>query len=156
MYGPATAGTFAYVCTVIDRKRHTVGQGRGVAELREPGMLNANKTVKMAQKRAQIDAVLRCAGLSQWLTQDLEEPPYVAPAAGGAPDTTSSSETGARIPAQRCTPAQIKDIRALLKMARRHEVEVVQHYNLRRLEELSAAMAARLIERLEGLAYARR
>ena len=49
-------------------------QGRGMAELREPQMLNANKAVKMALKRAQVDAVLRCAGLSQWFTQDLEEP----------------------------------------------------------------------------------
>jgi hypothetical protein len=55
-----------------------VGQGRGVAELREPGMDNANKAVKMAQKRAQVDAVLRCAGLSQWFTQDLEEAAFVA------------------------------------------------------------------------------
>ena len=50
-------------------------QGRGMAELREPQMLNANKAVKIALKRAQVDAVLRCAGLSQWFTQDLEEPP---------------------------------------------------------------------------------
>jgi hypothetical protein len=73
--GPPAGGTFAYVCYVIDGQGRTVGQGRGVAELREPQMLNANKAVKMALKRAQVDAVLRCAGLSQWFTQDLEEPP---------------------------------------------------------------------------------
>jgi hypothetical protein len=56
MYGPGAAGIFAYVCTVINEKNQTVGQGRGVAELREPGMNNANKTVKMAEKRAQVDA----------------------------------------------------------------------------------------------------
>ncbi|GAC1641443.1 MAG: hypothetical protein NVS4B2_30960 [Chloroflexota bacterium] len=54
-----TAGTFAYTCHVIDRHGATVGQGRGVAELREPGMNNANKTVKMALKRARVDVVLR-------------------------------------------------------------------------------------------------
>jgi hypothetical protein len=55
-----------------------------MAELREPQMLDANKAVKMALKRAQVDAVLRCAGLSQWFTQDLEEPPYSAPEAAAA------------------------------------------------------------------------
>jgi hypothetical protein len=75
MYGTAAGGTFAYICYVIDGQGRTVGQGRGVAELREPQMLNANKAVKMALKRAQADAVLRCAGLCQWFTQELEDPP---------------------------------------------------------------------------------
>jgi hypothetical protein len=65
MYGPVGGGTFAYICHVIDREGRTVGQGRGVAELRERDMLNANKTVKMAEKRAMVDAILRCAALSQ-------------------------------------------------------------------------------------------
>jgi hypothetical protein len=34
---------------------------------------DANKAIKMAQKSAQIDAVLRCAGLSEVFTQDLED-----------------------------------------------------------------------------------
>src|SRR5579859_1548008 len=61
MYAPTTMGIFAYVCTVLDGEGKTVGQGRGVAELREPGVDNANETGKMAQKRAQVDAVLRWA-----------------------------------------------------------------------------------------------
>ena len=69
-------------------------QGRGMAELREPQMLNANKAVKIALKRAQVDAVLRCAGLSQWFTQDLEEPPYIAP--GAATDNAPAGPTAGR------------------------------------------------------------
>jgi CRISPR-associated protein Csd1 len=46
MNGPVSGGTFADICHVIDTNGRTVGQGRGVAELRETGMLNANKTVK--------------------------------------------------------------------------------------------------------------
>jgi hypothetical protein len=82
-------------------------QGRGMAELREPQMLNANKAVKMALKRAQVDAVLRCAGLSQWFTQDLEEPPYIAPGAAtdnapaGSPETPETAETPQPPPAGR-------------------------------------------------------
>ena len=85
-----------------------MGQGRGMAELREPQMLNANKAVKMALKRAQVDAVLRCAGLSQWFTQDLEEPPYIAPGAAatagapaGSPETPETAETPGPPPAGR-------------------------------------------------------
>jgi hypothetical protein len=95
MYGPAAGGTFAYICYVIDSQGRTVGQGRGVAELREPQMLNANKAVKMALKRAQVDAVLRCAGLSQWFTQDLEDPRYsaleAAAANGASPAPTAEA-----------------------------------------------------------------
>jgi hypothetical protein len=101
MYGPAVGGTFAYICYIIDGQGRTVGQGRGMAELREPQMLNANKAVKMALKRAQVDAVLRCAGLSQWFTQDLEEPPYIAPGAAatdnapaGSPQHRAQAEQG--------------------------------------------------------------
>jgi hypothetical protein len=91
MYGPAAGGTFAYICYVIDSQGRTVGQGRGVAELREPQMLNANKAVKMALKRSQVDAVLRCAGLSQWFTQDLEEPSYIAPGAAATASAPAES-----------------------------------------------------------------
>src|SRR2546421_8142703 len=34
MYGPAAGGTFAYICYLIDGQGRTVGQGRGMAELR--------------------------------------------------------------------------------------------------------------------------
>lgn len=151
MYSPGTMGIFAYVCTVLDSKGKTVGQGRGVAELREPGMDNANKTVKMAQKRAQVDAVLRCAGLSQWFTQDLEEAAFVStlPAAPRN-ERTFDDRRG------RCSVAQVKELRTLLKAARRHEAEVTQHYGARRLEELSTVTANRLIDRLQSLAYGRR
>jgi hypothetical protein len=45
--------------------------GTTVAQYESAGQ-HANKAVTMALKRAQVDAVLRCAGLPQWLTQDLE------------------------------------------------------------------------------------
>jgi hypothetical protein len=135
MYGPMPAGTFAYVCHVIDRNGHAVGQGRGVAELREPGMNNANKTVKMALKRAQVDAVLRCAGLSQWFTQDLEEPPFVAP----------------EVDPNRATPAECQDIRAWLKKAGKTEDEILNFYGVRGLEDLSSIIARKVIQRLSEL-----
>ncbi len=132
MYGPMPAGTFAYTCHVIDRQGHTVGQGRGVAELREPGMNNANKTVKMALKRAQVDAVLRCAGLSQWFTQDMEEPPFIAP----------------EVDPNRATPEQCQDIRVWLKMTGKTEDEILSFYGVGKLEDLSSVLADRVLRRL--------
>jgi hypothetical protein len=177
MYGPAAGGTFAYVCYVIDGQGRTVGQGRGMAELREPQMLNANKAVKMALKRAQVDAVLRCAGLSQWFTQDLEEPPYIAPGAaavdgaGPAPsaeppptpeppkasgyrqylrDRLAAQEQAGSTPSTppACTPQQQHLLRRWLQRTGRSEEEILRHYGLARLEELPALTANCILERL--------
>jgi hypothetical protein len=59
MYGPGITGVFALVCELIDRQGQVVGQGRGVAELRETSLTSANMAVKMAEKRAYVDAIDR-------------------------------------------------------------------------------------------------
>lgn len=51
-----------------------VGEGRGAALLSKNAG-DPNKTLKMAQKSAFIDAVLRASGLSDFFTQDLEDMP---------------------------------------------------------------------------------
>lgn len=62
-------GLIGYVCNLY-KDSAQVGQGRGAATL--GGNKNdPNKTVKMAQKSAFIDAVLRASGLSDFFTQDL-------------------------------------------------------------------------------------
>src|SRR5437868_12721976 len=98
MYGPGTTGVFAYICQLLDREGLVVGQGRGVAELRETSLTSANMAVKMAEKRAMVDAVLRAAGLSQYFTQDLEDmllipPPHEA-ADGTTPAEAHAGSTG--------------------------------------------------------------
>ena len=60
----------AYVCTLY-RGAQVIGQGRGAAILSK-NQGDINKTVKMAQKSAYIDAVIRSTGLSDIFTQDLE------------------------------------------------------------------------------------
>ena len=65
-------GLVAYKCTLMNGQ--FVGEGRGAAMLaRNNG--DPNKTLKMAQKSAFIDAVLRASGLSDFFTQDLEDMP---------------------------------------------------------------------------------
>jgi hypothetical protein len=77
-----TPGILAYVCDLVDSRGQVVGEGRGVAKT-DPvhgSDFDINKQVKIAEKRAQIDAVLRAGGLSDFFTQDMED----APAAGSA------------------------------------------------------------------------
>lgn len=68
----AKEGLVAFKCTL--QNGQFVGEGRGAAVLaRNNG--DPNKTLKMAQKSAFIDAVLRASGLSDFYTQDLEDMP---------------------------------------------------------------------------------
>lgn len=68
----AKEGLVAFKCSLSNGE--FVGEGRGAALLtRNNG--DPNKTLKMAQKSAFIDAVLRASGLSDFFTQDLEDMP---------------------------------------------------------------------------------
>lgn len=60
-------GTLAYVCG-LSKGGMLVGQGRGAATVKNNGG-DPNKTIKMAQKSAFVDAVLRASGLSDFYTQ---------------------------------------------------------------------------------------
>lgn len=66
-------GVFAYKCRLLDSKKRLVGEGRGVSKLTEKVGWTINNAVKIAEKRAQIDAVLRTGALSDFFTQDLED-----------------------------------------------------------------------------------
>lgn len=65
-------GMIAYVCNLIGKDGEARGQGRGADTLARNGN-DANKTIKMAQKRAYVDAIIRATGLSDMFTQDLED-----------------------------------------------------------------------------------
>lgn len=72
-------GIVAYVCN-LEKDNRVIGQGRGAAVLIKNAS-DPNKTIKMAQKSAFIDAVLRASGLSDFFTQDLEDhPEHLQPA----------------------------------------------------------------------------
>jgi hypothetical protein len=66
-------GVFAYKCVLVTSKGDVVGEGRGVSKLTEKAGWTINNAVKIAEKRAQIDAVLRTGALSDFFTQDLED-----------------------------------------------------------------------------------
>lgn len=66
-------GLIAFVCH-LEKTGIRIGEGRGAATLAKNSG-DPNKTIKMAQKSAFIDAVLRASGLSDFFTQDLEDHP---------------------------------------------------------------------------------
>jgi hypothetical protein len=65
------AGVICYVCALHTPSGACVGEGRGAREVGKEH--DINKAIKMAQKSAQIDAVLRLGALSDAFTQDLED-----------------------------------------------------------------------------------
>ena len=92
-------GLVCYLCDLYTSDNKLFAEGRGARHTKaDPG--DPNKTIKMAQKSAQIDAVLRGFALSGRYTQDMEdkEPESAVPdMASGAP---ASSPAPAAAPKQ--------------------------------------------------------
>ncbi len=61
-------------CELRDNKGHLMAAGIGARSVAADNG-DLNKALKMAAKSAQIDATLRCAGLSEVFTQDIEDMP---------------------------------------------------------------------------------
>jgi hypothetical protein len=61
-------------CELRDNNGHLMAAGIGARSVATDGG-DLNKALKMAAKSAQIDATLRCAGLSEVFTQDIEDMP---------------------------------------------------------------------------------
>lgn len=71
------AGMICYVCKLYTKSGQLVGEGRGARDMaKDNGDLN--KSIKMSQKSANIDAVLRVGALSDVFTLDLEDMKEVA------------------------------------------------------------------------------
>jgi hypothetical protein len=67
-------GLYCYLCELVNSKGEVVGEGRGAANRAEKtGQLADNIAIKIAQKRAQTDAVIRAVNLSDVFTQDVED-----------------------------------------------------------------------------------
>ncbi len=70
------AGLVCYVCVLSSHDGKIVGEGRGAATLQKNDG-DPNKCLKMAQKSAFIDSVIRSTILSEIFTQDLETMPAI-------------------------------------------------------------------------------
>lgn len=107
----ANSGLVCFKCT-LNNKGKFVGEGRGAASLDKNGK-DPNKTIKMAQKSAYIDAVIRASGMSDFFTQDLED---MNPADIGRPQVTNSYPP---------TEKQYEFIKSLMEQKRVDEAWVI-------------------------------
>ena len=81
-------GLICLYCELVCRDTGmVVGEGRGAARLDERKGGSENSCIKIAEKRAQIDAVLRTVGLSEVFTQDVED---MGPANGATTPTRTN------------------------------------------------------------------
>lgn len=80
----AEPGLITFVCELLDAQSTVVAEGRG-ARHRDQDQGDQNKSIKMAAKSSQTDAVLRCAGLSEIFTQDIDEPGWTGDSDADAP-----------------------------------------------------------------------
>lgn len=60
-------------CELVNTGGEVIGQGVGARFVDQQDKGDLNKSLKMAVKSAMIDATLRCAGLSEIFTQDVED-----------------------------------------------------------------------------------
>jgi hypothetical protein len=102
-------------CELVDSYGCVVAAGIGARNLAED-YGDINKALKMAAKSAQIDATLRCAGLSEVFTQDLEDMP---PVEGDAPAPQAAAANQAADSVKHYTPTitakQVKRLFAIMK-----------------------------------------
>ena len=114
------AGIICFICN-LTKHGQEVGQGRGAAVLAKNNG-DPNKTLKMAQKSAFIDAVIRASGLSDFYTQDLgpEDEGSSYGHTSSQPAQKSSQKPKFEATAQRAdrpaSEAQLKYIRGLMEM----------------------------------------
>lgn len=89
-------GTLCYRCQLHTRSGEIVGEGRGARTIQQDGG-DINKAVKMGQKSACVDAILRTGALSDVFTQDLDEQPQPPAPSPTAPAKPSSQDLRQRI-----------------------------------------------------------
>jgi hypothetical protein len=140
--GGSVPGTFYYVCYLMKENGDIAGEGRGAASIEEKG--SPNVAVKLAQKRAKVDAVLSTGGLSDFFTQDLEDMPDLDKTKMVASSTTPTQQ----VPIALATEAQVKFAKNLLKQKGKEEKAVLDHRKISSLNELTKLQASMLIEQL--------
>ena len=151
-------GLVAYICYLKNSKGEIIGEGRGAAYLGERQGWTPNNVVKIAQKRAQIDAVLRTGSLSDFFTQDLEDAQIIEaeyetipeePFPDRKPIQGDFDELKNMNDSENISDAQKKKLLILIReegFKDKHHWE--EEYG-KKMEELTRAEASRLIEAYE-------
>lgn len=143
-------GVIAFICTLKTKHGTVVGEGRGVADIREKTGWTANNCVKIAEKRAQIDAVLRSGGLSDFFTQDLEDQPDTNYKAGVVAGPANYAPRGGKVSQKQMALmfVMMKE-RGLTK--EKLEDYMVKHLSVIGIENLNFDQASQVINMLKKL-----
>lgn len=169
--------TVALLCRLVSRTDATIlGEGRGTSSVwklsNQKKILDVNRAVKMAEKRAQMDAVLRVAALSSRFTQDLEDPEYkdtkehqpqettLRPSAAPRPagyDANTDRGFPSTTAQQNCIARHWAELMRLYginetAVTDNHAVRFMeQKFNKTKLEELSKKQASFMIDEIQRL-----
>jgi len=112
-------GVIAYICK-LTKDTQFIGEGRGARSLiQDKG--DINKAVKMSQKSAFVDSVLRASGLSDFFSQDLEDMELENPAIG----QNNAFNNGLIPKSHQPTPRQTELIRKLAREKGLTQQEVI-------------------------------
>ena len=147
---------YMFKATLTTPSGQTVGEGFGSCNSKEKKhwneapLANANTILKMAKKRAHVDAVLTGLGASNVFTQDLEDMEAPEP---------EKAEKQPEKQAELATEKQLKMIghliRELAKAAECSVEEIVedikQRYNVENSTQLTKQQASQLIDELQTL-----
>jgi len=154
----ANDGFFCYTCKVslLDYNGVIKGEGLGICNSKESryaknsGFSVQNTVLKMAKKRALVDAVLNVACLSARFTQDVEDMNL-------EPDQSSKGPSGQPQPPRTDKPASQKQIAYLEKLmsdcgtsAAALNRHVKKAYGLDNYHEITSLMASELIQKFQG------
>lgn len=143
----------AYYCWLtkpMEDQFHTLGQGRGAALLSKNAK-DPNKTIKMAQKSAFIDAVLRTSGLSDFFTQDLEDMPNVNTAPQGQTNTQNTTPRAVQpVNFEPATQKQIDLIKNLRDQKGYTRDEVIAGVGFKAGDSFNKAAASKFIDWLSA------
>lgn len=140
----AQPGSFAIRCDLLDENGVVIGSGRGIFEAGEKKM-PANSAMKMAQKRALVDAVITAVPVAGDLfTQDLEDLPEATGSANGKGHHVAAAKAKVATAEQL---AQLKDL-ATHSLMPEDKVAALKAAIARGLTE---AQAAALIAKAETL-----
>jgi len=102
-------GLICYICELYNGDK-IIGEGRGAASMQEYKFKNnPNTAIKIAEKRAKIDAVLATFALSARFTQDLEDMQKIDNYTENATKTVKFPQNGTNPRASAKTPVKAKE-----------------------------------------------
>src|SRR3990167_4012754 len=134
-------GIVAFICELMTKDGKIVGEGRGVATITEKNW-RLNNMVKICEKRAMVDAVLRSGGLSDFFSQDLDD---------DAGQSTQPEDKPTQVRTDAISQGQIGFLFAIMqeKSITKEAMEkyLLESYNTIGVENLNKKQASEIIDK---------